>query len=94
MSESAKTAGVTTFITTENPPMDLFRINPGVPCDYALEQVSTLLGCVHTLIEAGAVDNDSQMIWSAYYLSGLAKAIIEDVEVGRMRSRKGSSPRQ
>jgi hypothetical protein len=86
MSDPAKTAGVTTFITTEDPPMDLFRINPGVPCDYALEQVSTLLGCVHKLIEAGAVDNDGEMIWSAYYLSGFAKAIIQDVEVGRMIS--------
>ena len=89
MSESAKTAGVSTFITTEDPPMDLFRINPGVPCDYALEQISTLLGCVHKLIEAGAVDNDGDMIWSAYYLSGLAKAIIKDVELGRMK-RKAS----
>ncbi|WP_447858289.1 DUF3077 domain-containing protein [Pseudomonas aeruginosa] len=24
--------------------MDLFHISPGVPCDYALEQASTLLG--------------------------------------------------
>lgn len=87
MNESAKTAGVSTFITTEDPPMDLFRINPGVPCDYALEQVSTLLGCVHKLIEAGVVDGDGDMIWSAYYLSGFAKAIIQDVELGRMKGK-------
>ena len=87
MSESAKTPGVTTFITTEDPPMDLFRINPGVPCDYALEQVSTLLGCVHKLIETGVVDSDGDMIWSAYYLSGFAKAIIQDVELGRMKGK-------
>lgn len=87
MSEKAKTPGITTFITTENPPMDLFRIAPGVPCDYALEQVSTLLGCVHTLIHAGTVDNDGDMLWSAYYLSAFAKAIVADLEVGRMKAK-------
>lgn len=42
--EKATTADVTSFITNQNPPMDLFHISPGVPCDYALEQASTLLG--------------------------------------------------
>lgn len=51
--EKATTADVTSFITNQNPPMDLFHISPGVPCDYALEQASTLLGCVHKLILAG-----------------------------------------
>ena len=87
MSESAKTAGVASFITTEDPPMDLFRINPGVPCDYALEQISTLLGCVKKLLHAGIVDGDGDMLCAAYYLSEFAKAIIDDVEVGRMWSR-------
>ena len=87
MSEKARTPGITTFITTENPPMDLFRIAPGVPCDYALEQVSTLLGCVHTLVHAGTVDNDGDMLWSAYYLSAFAKAIIDDVEAGRVKAK-------
>lgn len=87
MSEPGKTAGVTTFITTEDPPMDLFRISPGVPCEYALEQVSTLLGCVNKLLQAGIVDGDGDMLCSAYYLSGFAKAIINDVEVGRVSSK-------
>lgn len=77
-----------TLITNQNPPMDLFHISPGVPCDYALEQASTLLGCVHKLILAGAVDEDGDMIWAAYYLSGLAQAILADVEAGRMRNKR------
>jgi len=28
------------------------------------------------------------MIWAAYYLSGFAKAILADVEVGKMRSKR------
>ena len=87
MSESASTAGVVTFLTTEDPPMDLFRINPGVPCDYALEQVSTLLGCVNKLLQAGIVDRDEDMLCSAYYLSGFAKVVIDDVEIGRRGSK-------
>ncbi|EGC00618.1 DUF3077 domain-containing protein [Pseudomonas putida] len=86
--EKATTADVTSFITNQNPPMDLFHISPGVPCDYALEQASTLLGCVHKLILAGAVDEDGDMIWAAYYLSGLAQAILADVEAGRMRNKR------
>lgn len=90
MSDEAETAGKKSFITTENPPMDLFRINPGVPCDYALEQLSTLLGCVRTLVHAGTVDDDGDMLWSAYYLSAFAKAIVDDIEVGRMKVKAGS----
>ncbi len=86
--ENATTVGVASFITTQSPSMDLFRISPDVPCDYALEQASTLLGCVHKLVLAGAVDEDGDMIWAAYYLSGFAKAILADVEVGKMRSKR------
>lgn len=28
------------------------------------------------------------MIWAAYYLSGLAHAILADVEAGRMRNKR------
>lgn len=87
MSDDIRTAGKTSFIRTENPPMDLFRINPGVPGDYAMEQLSTLTGCVHTLIHAGMVDNDGDMLWSAYFLSAFAKAIADDVEAGRRKAK-------
>ena len=86
-----KTAGMAGFISSQHPPVDLFRINPGIPCDYALEQASLLMGCIHKLLLAGAVDEDGQMIWAAYYLSGFAKAILADVEVGRRRIERKES---
>ncbi|MGH8483974.1 MAG: DUF3077 domain-containing protein [Pseudomonas sp.] len=70
------------FIRSEKTPMGLFRIAPGVPCDYALEQASTVMGCVHKLIQAGLLDEDGEMMWAAFYLSEFAKAIIDDVGLG------------
>lgn len=77
--ETGKTVGVVDFIRSEQSPMGLFRIAPGVPCDYALEQASTVMGCVHKLIEAGLLDEDGEMMWAAYFLNEFAKAIIDDV---------------
>lgn len=80
-----ETVGIATFISSQQPPIDLFQIAPGVPCGYALEQASTLLGCVHKLIMAGVMDEDDSTVWAAYYLSGFAKAIIDDVHMGLRR---------
>ncbi|PSS56898.1 DUF3077 domain-containing protein [Pseudomonas sp. BBP2017] len=80
--ETGETAGVVNFIRSEQSPMGLFRITAGVPCDYALEQASTVLGCVHKLIQAGLLDEDGEMMWAAYFLSEFAKAIIDDVGLG------------
>ncbi|WP_191831214.1 DUF3077 domain-containing protein [Pseudomonas fluorescens] len=80
--ETGKTVGVVDFIRSEPAPMGLFRIAPGVPCDYALEQASTVMGCVHKLIEAGLLDEDGEMLWAAYFLNEFAKAIIDDVGLG------------
>jgi len=38
------TAGVETFLDVGNPPVDLLRVQPGIPIDDAYEQVSILLG--------------------------------------------------
>ncbi len=84
--ETGKTVGVVDFIRSEPAPMGLFRITPGVPCDYALEQASTVLGCVHTLIQAGLLDEDGEMMWAAYFLSEFAKAIVDDVGLGMKRA--------
>ncbi|MGH8482786.1 MAG: DUF3077 domain-containing protein [Pseudomonas sp.] len=83
--EAGETAGVVDFIRSPQLPKGLFRIAPGVPCDYALEQASTVLGCVHSLLRAGLVDDEGDMVWAAYYLSEFAKAIIDDVGLGMNR---------
>ncbi|MHC2147044.1 DUF3077 domain-containing protein [Pseudomonas sp. 210_17 TE3656] len=80
--ETGKTVGVVDFIRSEQSPMGLFRIAPGVPCDYALEQASTVLGCVHKLIQAGLLDEDGEMMWAAYFLCEFAKAIVDDAGLG------------
>ncbi|MEE1868835.1 DUF3077 domain-containing protein [Pseudomonas auratipiscis] len=80
--ETGETVGVVNFICSEQAPMGLFRISPGVPCDYALEQASTVLGCVHKLIQAGLLDEDGEMMWAAYFLSEFAKALVDDAGLG------------
>lgn len=79
---TGETIGAATFIRSQNPPTELFRIVPGIPCDYALEQASIMLGCVHKLILKGVMDDDGAAVWAAYYLSGFAKALIDDAELG------------
>ncbi|MDD1975596.1 DUF3077 domain-containing protein [Pseudomonas tussilaginis] len=81
-----ETVGIASFIQSQEPAIDLFRISPGVPCDYALEEASTLLGCVHKLILIGVTDKDEDTILAAYYLSGFAKAIIDDVGLAMTKS--------
>jgi len=83
---SAETAGVVSFIRGERSPMDLFRVAPGIPSDYALEQASTVLGCVHKLILTGVLDKDDDTVWAAYYLSEFAKALVDDVALGMSKA--------
>ncbi|MNJ31154.1 hypothetical protein D3C76_1636530 [compost metagenome] len=80
-----KTPGVAGFISSKKPPMDLFTVAPGIPCGYALEQASIVLKCAHKLILSGVLEEDGDCLWAAYYLSGFAKALIDDVELGRQR---------
>ncbi|CAI8738162.1 DUF3077 domain-containing protein [Pseudomonas donghuensis] len=80
--ENGETLGATGFIRSQHLPTDLFRVSPGIPCDYALEQASTVLGCVHKLILTSVMEEDDATLWAAYYLSGFAKAIIDDVDLG------------
>lgn len=65
---------------------DMFRIVPGVPIDRAMEHVSALLGCVHHLIREADHENDRKALSAAYYLSGFAKAIVNEVELGLNRA--------
>lgn len=44
------TAGIETFLEVGNPPVDLLRVQPGIPVDDAYEQVSILLGYIKHLV--------------------------------------------
>jgi len=78
------TVGKTTFFQGENQTHSLFRIEPGIPCQNAREQASELMGYVRELTITGLMDEKPMMIWAAHYLSALAKALMDDAELGMM----------
>jgi hypothetical protein len=39
--------------------------------------------CLQMTLDAG-VDGNGQMVWGAHYLSGMAKALVEDIAHGMM----------
>ena len=60
----------------------LFKVTPGHDADYALEQATVLLDCVYMLTLDAGVDGNGRTVWAAHYLSGMAKALVEDVAHG------------
>lgn len=78
------TVGKTTFFQGENHTLPLFRIEPGIPCQHAREQASELMGYVRELTLIGLLDEKPAMIWASHYLSAMAKALMDDAELGLM----------
>ncbi|MFT0519963.1 DUF3077 domain-containing protein [Pseudomonas faucium] len=76
------TVGKTTFFQGANQTHPLFRIEPGIPCRNAREQASELMGYVRDMTLAGLMDDNPQLIWASHYLSALAKALMDDAELG------------
>lgn len=76
------TIGKTTFCQGENGTHALFRIEPGIPCRDAREQSSELMGYVRELTIIGLTEERPMMIWAAHYLSAMAKALMDDAELG------------
>lgn len=74
LSNGYTTVGVATFL-------DMYRVQPGIPFERVLEEVSVILGCVRELSEQEQVDPVS--ITALHYLSAMAKALLNDLEVGR-----------
>ncbi|MCT8164447.1 MULTISPECIES: DUF3077 domain-containing protein [unclassified Pseudomonas] len=79
------TVGKTKFYQGENQTQPLFCIEPGIPCQYAREQASELMGCARDMSIAGVMDDKPQCVWAAHYLSALAKALLDDAELGMKR---------
>jgi len=78
------TVGKTKFYQGEKKTQPLFCIEPGILCQDAREQASELMGCVRDLTIAGLMDDNPQLIWASHYLSALAKALMDDAELGMM----------
>ena len=43
-----------------------------------------LLNCVYRMTLEAGVEHNGDMVWGAHYLSGMAKALVEDVAHGMM----------
>ena len=77
-----KTPGLASCGEGENSPTRLFRVMTGVPIDYALEQASVLMNCVHRLTFVGVMEKDDTLVWAAHVLAGQSRALVEDVRLG------------
>ncbi|HDS1735760.1 MULTISPECIES: DUF3077 domain-containing protein [Pseudomonas] len=77
------TVGVETFFEVGEHSSHIFRVMPGVPFEYAYEQVSVLLGYIKHLVREGDMEDDHKFLGAADYLSAFAKAIMDDIEVAR-----------
>lgn len=84
-SKPVTTAGVETFLEVGNPPLDLLRVQPGIPVDDAYEQVSILLGYIKHLVREGDMEDDHKLLGAADYLNALAKALMNDIEIAKNR---------
>lgn len=62
----------------------LFRVEPGHSADFVLEQATMLMRCVSKLTKEMLFEQDEAMVCAAHYLSGMAKALVEDLAHGMM----------
>ncbi|MGF6391653.1 DUF3077 domain-containing protein [Pseudomonas plecoglossicida] len=75
----------------ENQTHPLFRIEPGISCRSAREQASELMGYVRDLTIDGLVEDKPQLLWASHYLCALAKALLDDAELGMTKPLNTSS---
>ena len=90
MNESPKpitTAGLETFLEVGDPPVGLLRVQPGIAIDDAYEQVSVLLSYIKHLPREGDMEDDHKLLGAADYLTAMAKALMNDIELAKNKSR-------
>ncbi|MGE7989690.1 DUF3077 domain-containing protein [Pseudomonas sp. NPDC089554] len=82
------TTGVGAFGGTDRPGTahPLFRVVEGHSLHYALEQATLLMCAVHSLCDLALdeVDDSPTLLTAVRYLSGMAKALTQDVNHGLM----------
>nr|WP_314478523.1 DUF3077 domain-containing protein [uncultured Pseudomonas sp.] len=78
------TVGKTCFHQGDNNTHPLFRIEPGIPCQDAREQASELMGYVCHMVIKGLMEGDQKLLWASHYLGAMAKALLDDAELGVM----------
>ncbi|MNE43519.1 hypothetical protein D3C80_1376970 [compost metagenome] len=90
MNDSPKpitTAGLETFLDVGDPPVGLLRVQPGIAIDDAYEQVSVLLSYIKHLLREGDMEDDHKLLGAADYLTAMAKALMNDIELAKNKSR-------
>ncbi len=87
MTKDAVTPGETRFYQGEGQTQPLFRIEPGINCQFAREQASELMGYARDMTLDGLMERNHTLIWASYYLNALAKALLDDAEIGMMQAR-------
>ncbi len=65
--------------------MELYRIQPGISFQHAFSELSVLLGCIRHLTCEAEMESDLIAGSSARILSAMAKALIDDMELGMNR---------
>jgi hypothetical protein len=66
--------------------MDLFRVQANIPFAHAFSELSVMLGCINHLATEAEMENDRLAGSAARILSGFAKALIDDIELGLNRA--------
>ncbi|UVL04215.1 DUF3077 domain-containing protein [Pseudomonas sp. B21-047] len=81
------TAGLETFLDVGDPPVGLLRVQPGIAIDDAYEQVSVLLSYIKHLLREGDLEDDHKLLGAADYLTAMAKALMNDIELAKNKFR-------
>lgn len=68
----------------------LFRVQEGHDGDYAIEQAMLMVNCVYKLTYEASVEPSEMHIYAAHCVSGMAKALIEDIAHGMLVSPDGA----
>ncbi len=79
------TVGRTRFYQGQDQTQPLFCIEPGIPCHVARAHASKLMGYARDMSAASAAHESPQMVRAAHYFSTLAKALLDDAELGLRR---------
>lgn len=79
-SDMPVTAGDETFL-------ECYRVLPGVPLSRAFDELSVLQDCILHLTTEAEMEGDLKAGSAARMLSAMAKALINDLEIGLNRNR-------
>ncbi|WDH22756.1 DUF3077 domain-containing protein [Pseudomonas chlororaphis] len=80
MTPSIKTIGIVTFADCGEKEQSLFRVNPDIPVQEALEHASNLFYYAKKLmLDAAMEEQGERYAWPAFYLCEMGKAVVDDI---------------